>query len=283
MPATAVENPSAIAPPPASAAARRALILVLLLAGLWLAHLYLRVLPDPAVLALWAAAAALIARGGFRRHRLRRAAFLRGYLDPASGWNRRLRGGPPMALRHLLTGALLAAILLPALARLQDPRVWSILLAGALALVLLEALLARAMHGHAHPRFAPELARRGALLLVGLPLTAALLWLALQGEYPDLTGATLEQAVWHLVEQQSARSGLLETGLQLAAAQDGLRLWLGQQWLPEGARSLPALFGWLLVLAEQAFLAAGFLLLANGLIPPRPGDPADDRTPSASA
>ncbi len=264
--------------PTTHVALRHAFTVTVLVIGLWLMHMNLRVLPEAGVVVLWIAVTLLIAHGGFRRHRVQRAAFLRGYLEPTSQWPRRLRGGPLMALRHLVIGALLGGLLLITLARIPTQEVWAVLLVAGFVLVLGEALFARLLRGHAHPRFAPELARRGALRLTGLLLIVALLILALQARYPDLTGATLEQAVWFLVHHEAARSHLLEAGLQLAAAQDGLRLWLGQQWFPQGVESLPALLGWLLVLAEQAFLAAGFLLLANGLLPLRPatdtlGDP----------
>ncbi|WP_018950333.1 hypothetical protein [Thioalkalivibrio sp. ALMg11] len=257
---------------------RHAFTVTLLVIGLWLMHMNLRVLPEAGVVALWIGVTLLIAHGGFRRHRVRRAAFLRGYLEPTSQWPRRLRGGPLMALRHLIVGALLGGLLLITLARIPTQEVWAALLIGGFVLVTTEAILARLLRGHAHPQFAPELARRGALRVAGTLLIVALLALALLARYPDLTGATLEQAVWFLVHQEAARSHLLEAGLQLAAAQDALRLWLGQQWFPQGVESLPALLGWLLVLAEQAFLALGFLLLANGLLPLRPandtlGDP----------
>ncbi|AKJ95616.1 hypothetical protein TVD_09710 [Thioalkalivibrio versutus] len=259
-------------------ALRHAFTVTLLVIGLWLMHMNLRVLPEAGVMALWIGVTLLIAHGGFRRHRVRRAAFLRGYLEPPSQWPRRLRGGPLMALRHLIIGALLGGLLLITLARIPTQEVWAALLVAGFVLVISEALFARLLRGHAHPQFAPELVRRGALRLTGMLLIVALLALALLARYPDLTGASLEQAVWFLVHQEAARSHLLEAGLQLAAAQDALRLWLGQQWFPQGVESLPALLGWLLVLAEQAFLALGFLLLANGLLPLRPtndtlGDP----------
>ena len=261
---------SPVTAPGGTLAFRHAFTLTVLLVGLWLVHIYLRVLPETGILLLWFGLTLLIAHGGFRRHRLRRAAFLRGHLEPASAWVRRLRGGPLMFLRHLLTGAGLAGVLLIVLARIPSNAVWAVLLAGALVLIAGEALSARLLRAHAHPRFAPALARRGALALGGLVLVALLLSVALQVRYPDLTGATLEQAVWFLVQREAARSHLLEAGLQLAAAQDALRLWLGQQWFPDGVDSLPALLGWLLILAEQAFLAIGFLLVADGLLPLHP-------------
>ncbi|WP_369772916.1 hypothetical protein [Thioalkalivibrio sp. ALJ16] len=253
---------------------RHAFTVTLLVIGLWLMHMYLRILPEAAVILLWVGVTLTIALGGFRRHRIRRAAFLRGYLEPTSLWPRRLRGGPLMALRHLLAGMLLGGLMLIALARVPTPEAWAALLVAGFVLVAGDALFMRWLRGHAHPDFAPELARRAALWVAGALLIVALMLLALQARYPDLTGASLEQAVWFLVQHEGARSLLLETGLQLAAAQDAVRLWLGQQWFPQGVQSLPALLGWLLVLAEQAFLAVGFLLLANGLLPLRAADDA---------
>ncbi|WP_019625420.1 hypothetical protein [Thioalkalivibrio sp. ALJT] len=246
--------------------------MTVLVIGLWLLHMYLRVLPEAAITLLWIGVTLIIALGAFRRHRVRRAAFLRGYLEPTSVWPRRLRGGPLMALRHLLAGMVLGGLLLIALARISSPEAWAALLVAGFVLVAGDALFTRWLRGHAHPDFAPELARRAALRVAGTLLIAALMVLALQARYPDLTGASLEQAVWFLVQHEGARSLLLETGLQIVAAQDALRLWLGQQWFPQGVQSLPALLGWLLVLVEQAFLAVGFLLLANGLLPLRAVD-----------
>ncbi|MBN1239486.1 MAG: hypothetical protein JXB36_13365, partial [Gammaproteobacteria bacterium] len=93
------------------AALRDVLALLALTGGLWLFHVYGRVLPDVALAAVWAVATAAIAAGLLRRARLRRAALLRVYLRPASPLARRLRGGWLMAVRETALAAALALLL----------------------------------------------------------------------------------------------------------------------------------------------------------------------------
>ena len=115
-----------------------------------------------------------------------------------------------------------------------------------------------------------------ASLATGAALVAAGVLLALQRSYPDFAGVGLERAVWHLVDQEQARSGILLALLQGLAAADGLRLWLAQQLLPVPGTSAWQLLGWAVVLAEETLFVWSYLLLAHGVLT---GVGAHDRGP----
>ncbi|HUG26610.1 hypothetical protein [Piscinibacter sp.] len=232
----------------------------------WGYYAYSRILPTPALVAAWGLFAALIATALLRRARIRRRAFLAVYVAVASPLQRWLRGGVLLALRPLLLAAVLALLLMVALARLDDHRVWLALIAAGPVLVLVRAWLLGRLANHAGPLYLPILSWRLAALLVGGGLTVLLVWLAFHQAYPEFAGVSLERAVWHLVDQELARSGPAQVLLQTAAAKDGLRLWLAQQLMPAPAISLVHLLGWLLVLAEEVLFVWSYLLLCHGLL-----------------
>jgi hypothetical protein len=245
----------------------RDLLCLLGAAGLaWAYYVYARILPTPALAAAWGVFTALISAALVYRARIRRRAFLTVYVADTSPLQRWLRGGVVLALRPVLLGALLALLLMVALARIGDARTWLALIAAGPALVLLRAWLTRRLAGHAGALYLPILGWRIAALLVGGALTAALVLLAWHQAYPDFAGVSLERAVWHMVDQEQARSGPGLVLLQAAAAKDGLRLWLAQQFLPAPATSLVDLLGWLLILAEEMLFVWSYLLLSHGLL-----------------
>lgn len=250
--------------------------LLAVLAGAWAVHLYARVLPTSVLAALWVVLGATIAAALWVRARRRRRAFLAVHVLAESPFQHRLRGGPFMALRVLLPGGLLGLALLLALARSRDPGTWMVLLAAMPVLVLLRAAAWRAMAGHLTAPFLPLLSWRVASLATGAALVAAGVLLALQRSYPDFAGVGLERAVWHLVDQEQARSGILLALLQGLAAADGLRLWLAQQLLPVPGTSAWQLLGWAVVLAEETLFVWSYLLLAHGVLT---GVGAHDRGP----
>ncbi len=244
--------------------AASALLGVLLVAGaLWLLNVFGRTLPTPALAAAWAAAAAAIGASFFRRARLRRAALLAGYLRRESPLHERLRGGPLMAARSALAGAAVALVLLVAAVRLEDRAAWVVLIASAPLLVAAYAASSRVLAPHAAEAYRRELAWRAAAALVGAAMVAALVALAFHRAYPDLGQATLEQAVWHFVDAEHARSAPAAALLDAAAAKDGLRLWLAQQLLPAPGASLAEAAGWLIVLAEEALFVWSYLSLCS--------------------
>jgi len=232
----------------------------------WGFHVVARILPTAALLLAWVLFTALIAAGLLGRARVRRRAFLAVWIAPASALQRWLRGGVLLALRPVLLGAGLALLLMVALARIQDPRVWLALIAAGPVLVLLRALLARRLARHAGALYLPILSWRAAALPVGAALTATLMALAWHQAYPDFAGVSLERAVWHMVDQEQARSGPGLALLQAAAAKDALRLWLAQQLMPAPASSLWNLLGWLLVLVEEVLFVWSYLLAAHGIL-----------------
>ncbi|MEX2497131.1 MAG: hypothetical protein WD448_13630 [Woeseia sp.] len=254
--------------------ARNMLCLLVLTAALWLFHMYGRTLPTAALVAVWAALTAAIAAALFWRSRIRRRAFLAAYIAPASPLQRWLRGGWLLGLRQVLLGSVLALVLAVALVRLDSIGIWIVLIGLAPALVLVERLLRRSLAMHVSRSYLPELTWRLSLLMVGVVVVVLLVVLAFHQAHPDFSGVNLERAVWHLVDQEQARSPAGYTLLQMAAATEGLRLWLAQQLMPQPGASLLQLLGWLLVLAEEALFVWSYLLVCNAVLI---GVSADDR------
>jgi hypothetical protein len=240
-------------------------VLLVATALLWAFHLFGRTLPTTVLAAAWGAMALAICGGLFWRARIRRRAFLRVYLAPASPLLHWLRGGWLMALRQLLLAALLALLLAVALVRASTP-VWLVLLAAVPVLPLAHALVRRALARHVNAGYLPELGWRISLWLVGALMFGAVTGIALRQAHPEFGGVTLERAVWHLVDQERARSEPAEVMLQLAAAKDAARLWLAQQLMPAPGLSLAQLTGWLVVVAEQALFVWSYLLMCNGIL-----------------
>lgn len=232
----------------------------------WAYYVVARVLPTPALLLAWGIFTALIATALFHRARIRRRAFLAVYIAGASPLQRWLRGGVLLAFRPVVLGALLALLLMVALARIPDQRAWLALIVTGPALVLMRAWLAGRFAGHAGALYLPVLSWRAAALPVGVGLVCLLVWLAYHQAYPEFAGVSLERAVWHLVDQEQARSGPALVLLQAAAAKDALRLWLAQQFMPHPATSLVQLLGWLLILAEEMLFVWSYLLLSHGIL-----------------
>src|SRR5690606_5953814 len=109
-------------------------------------------------------------------------------------------------VRAALLGLVLALVLFSALVRLADREAWAVLVVGAPAaagaFVLWENVLRRTFT----ERYLPEIAWRLTVAVVGAAMAAALVWLAFHRPYPDMSDVTLEQAVWHFVDQERARS-----------------------------------------------------------------------------
>ncbi|MBN1238401.1 MAG: hypothetical protein JXB36_07855, partial [Gammaproteobacteria bacterium] len=157
-------------------------------------------------------------------------------------------------------------LLMVALVRLTDAEAWIVLVAAPPVLVLLQRVGQGVLAAHANAAYLPELAWRGAIAVAGVAMMAALVWLALHRAYPDFGGVSLESAVWHLVDQERARSEWAAALLQTAAAKDALRLWLAQQLMPQPGVSLVQGLGWLIVVAEEALFVWSYLLLNSGVL-----------------
>jgi hypothetical protein len=279
-PAMSVPGPTVTA----SRVLRDMLVLLALTGALWAFHHWGRTLPTAAVAAVWAALALAIAAGLFARARLRRRVFLTAYLRDGSTLARRLRGGWLLGLRSIVPGAALALVLTVALLRIELAAVWITMIAGALILPPLRALLTRALSHHANPRYLPELIWRIAIPLLGLVMTAVLIAVAFHRPYPDVGSASLESAVWHLVDRETARSDPTLILLEVSAAKDALRLWLAQQLMPEPGESWVQALGWLIVLAEEVLFVWSYLaLLSAALIAVDSRDGAWVRAESAIA
>ena len=140
-----------------------------------------------------------------------------------------------------------------------------LLAGGAILLPLLNALVQQLCRKQANALFLPELGWRIASVAVGVVLTAALTWHGYQSLYPDFRDVSLDQAVWHMVGLQQARSELLLMLLQMAAAGDALRLWLAEQLLPTPGASYWQATGWIILLAQEALFVWSYLLLCRGM------------------
>jgi hypothetical protein len=252
--------------PRASLLLRDVLLSLVAVAGLWLVHAYGRVMPVGLVVAVWLSLAALIALGLFWRNRIRRQALLGAYLATGSGLFRWLRGGWLMAIRHFVVGAVLAAALGVALVRVTEPATWSVLVLGAPLMVIARGAVDWLLRTHVNARYLSELSWRVAIVAVGLALFGALVALGLHREYPHFGQASLEQAVWHMVDRELARSAAFEMLLQMAAAKDALRLWLAQQLVPGVGTALLRLMAWSIVLAEEVLFVWSYLLFCNGVV-----------------
>lgn len=254
---------------------RDTLVLLALTAAAWLVHVFGRTLPTAGLAAIWGLLTIIAAIGLFRRARMRRRAFLAGYLRTASPLVHALRGGWLMAARWLLTAAALSLVLVVALIRLDDAREWIVLIASAPVLAAVHRAMGRLLAPHVRADYRPELVWRVTGRGVGLLMLAALVALAFYRPYPDLEGVSLERAVFHYVNQEHARSAPAEVLLQVAAAKDGLRLWLAQQLMPQPGVSLAQALGWLVVLAEESLFVWSYLVLAGAVLLRRAGGEAE--------
>lgn len=242
------------------------LVAVSVTAALWALHLVGRTLTDVALLAVWAALTGLLATGLFVRARMRRRAFLRAYLQPHSTIARRWRGGVLMAVRVSVLAATLAAILLAAVLRIQETAVWVLLIVATLVIVPIYRGWLRVLAPQANANWLPEFAWRLTIATAGIALVLAMVILAMQRAQPELSGVGLDAAIWYFVEQESARSETALIFLEMAAAKDGLKLWLGQQLLPQPGISFAQAAGWAVILAEEALFVWSYLSLLSAAV-----------------
>jgi hypothetical protein len=247
-------------------AVRDMLWLLALSAALWLLHRYGRVLPDTALLAVGVPVTALLTFGLFWRRRVRRRAFIAAYVAPGSPLGHWLRGGWLLAASQSVVAVVLALVLIIALVRLRDPRVWIVLVAAGPVLVLLQRGVRGLLRAHASAVYLPALSWRVSVLLTAALMLASLVIMTLQQAYPAFAGVSLERAVWHLADQEQARGEVAQLLMQMAAAKDALRLWLAQQLMPTPGTSLLQLLGWLLVLADELLFVWSYLLLCQALL-----------------
>lgn len=251
----------------ASAVPRHALVLVAVVMALWGYAIFAPVLSTPAIAAVWLLVSALMVSALFPRKRLRRRAWLRAYFSEASIWQRRLGGGPVMWSLQMTKALVLSAFLMTLLVRLREPDLWRLMVAGVLGLVVVRSFLNRGFRPDLNPRYRPEFVWRLSLLVTGVVLVVALVLMAFLRPQPDFTEASLAQAVWHQVDQEAARSGVLHEGLRLLAAKEGVQLWLAQNLggLPVAGWPIVVLV-WLMVFVEQALFVTALLLLCNGVL-----------------
>ena len=246
---------------------RHGLILAAVVVVLWGYALYAPVLSTPAIAAVWLLVAAVMVSALFPRKRLRRQAWLRAYVHENSVWQRRLRGGPLLWAWQMVKALVLSAFLVIILVRVREVELWRLMVAGVLGLVVVRSFVDRGFRRELNTRYRPEFVWRLSLLVTGSGLVVALVFLAFLRPQPDFTEASLAQAVWHQVDQEAARSGVLHEGLRLLAAKEGVQLWLAQNLggLPVAGWPVVVLV-WLMVFVEQALFVTALLLLCNGVL-----------------
>lgn len=244
----------------------RVLVVLLVVATLWVLHLFGRVLPVQIWLLVLALLTVVIGYGGWQRKRCRRAAWLSVYVQAASPWQQRLRGGGWMLAGQLCLGFFWALVLSAGVLRLQGVVAWWLLLLNLPLLVLAHAVVSMVSRRHVATKVLDDWSWRGSVLLLAAALLPVMVWQALYISYPMFADVSLERAVWHMMEQEQAYSPLIHNLLQLAAAKDGLRLWLAQQWMPAVASSTGEVLVWGIVVLDQALLVWPCLLLCQGAV-----------------
>ncbi|MCH8504245.1 MAG: hypothetical protein LAT50_07980 [Ectothiorhodospiraceae bacterium] len=222
--------------------------------------------PTWALAIAWVLLTALAWYGLWSRALSRRRAFLNAYFQDHSWWRMRLRGGPLLAARQLLQAMLLTLVLLVAVVRLDDSRVWQLLLLNLPVLVLLHVLIGRLLAGHVSARFRTELVWRVVLVMNFLLLFPALVLLAMHASYPELGEGGRRQGVWIEMVRQDAASEWLLNLMQLAAAKDAVGWWLGQQLLPGLGGPVFQIGGWLIILAAEGLFLWSYLLVCAGVL-----------------
>lgn len=234
---------------------------------LWLFHRYARVLDTAYLMAICLLVTVLLLTALWWHARLRRQVVLLSHVQSGSPLQRWMRGGPLMALLRLPLAMVLALLLLVTLVRLDDSRLWLLLILAAPALVLLRTFLSARLAAHVRkPCLTLFLWRVGSGTLFVVLLVAVIV-LSITREWPDFQAATLEQAIWHMADREVARSAPLRDLLQLFAAMDGLRLWLAQQVLPAlPLDRLLLLVGWALVFAKNALFVWSYALILHAVL-----------------
>ncbi|WP_163576624.1 hypothetical protein [Halomonas faecis] len=205
----------------------------------------------------------LIVAGSLETARLRRRAWLGQYLRGESPWQRRLRGGILMALRHQVAGTVLALVLLVKL-RLLPPVAWPLLLATALGLALVARWLRRRLVPHVIGERLVPVSRQLLTAPLACLLALALVGLALWLPQPWLVGLGWEEAVArHL---PGGRGGsLLAFFERLAGAAEITQAWAMQNAVERLRLGTPvALLGWLMLLATQGAVAWAYVRLLLG-------------------
>ncbi len=231
-----------------------------------LVYLYGRIMPDALLLAVWLGLVLVMGAGAFLYSRQRRRVFLQAHVDKGSRLQHWLRGGPLLLLLRMLAALLLAAVLLVAMVRLRSPAEALLMILALLVLAVSRRGLAALLARHLTPAYLPVATWRLAQWITFLLLMVALSLLALWQPQPALAGISLDRAVWHIVDAEQARSGMLLNLLQINAALDGLRFWIGQQLIPALEWPLMETLAWLVLLGWQALVAWAWLGLCRGTL-----------------
>ncbi|MDX1492284.1 MAG: hypothetical protein R3332_13465 [Pseudohongiellaceae bacterium] len=241
-------------------------VLLLLLACLWLWYLYARVATAPLLAPFYLLVWAAMTRGLLLRAKMRRHAWLYAYLQEHSALFKALRGGLIMWALSITLAALLSLILLINLLRLHDTFVWQALLLLTCSLMPIQQVLARRLSTHIKEYYRGDFAWRVAAWIGACVLMLVLCWHAFYQDYPRLSSATLEQAVWYFVDQETARNAVVLVLLQLSAGLDGFSQWLAQQFIPAPADSIAVVAAWLIILLKELAFVWSFLIVCRGVV-----------------
>ena len=241
--------------------------LLVIITAAWLFHLYALVLPTSAVVLVWLIVSWLIARGLFRRRRIKRKAWLEASLYEHASLHKRLRGGPFLYSCYLAIGSFLSAGLLATLPHLNQSPDWALLSVGSVVLLMTHAFATRQLRLQVKPPFLHEAAWWLSILFTLTALIIAYMALALHSAQPDfLTSESgFLAAIQYMVDNVSARSELFQYVLQCYAALDGARWWTGQTLENLlSASAIPTLLSWTVIFFQQAFFILGWLLMLTG-------------------
>lgn len=200
----------------------------------------------------------------FIRRRMLRHAWRRAYVIDSSPWQRWLRGGPLMLIGQAMAAGILALALLVSLAQETPSSTWIFLILLVPIWSIAWAPLRAALSRHLSTQILAFSTAGVLRWLCAVALLALLTALAFWQPLPDLSEATLYEAVHHSILKQHAESSFLEALLDVSTALDGAGHWLAQNWLhtlPSATRPL----AWSLVLVQQWLFIWPFLLLCEAL------------------
>lgn len=197
----------------------------------------------------------------FWRRRLRRRAFLDIYLNSTSYWHRWLRGGAPMLLIQFATAIILSAFLLVGLMRAETEWFWLTLLGILPVWVFSHPFFARYVSRHFSTRYCRLMTdwlhgwTHAAILLL-----AIVAWSFFQ-PVPDVSGASLNNAIRIFADKPRVESDVLQLGLIVSGALAAIPNWLIQNYDAYFPSLLLRLLLWAFIILREWLFVLPLMLL----------------------